>query len=89
MCKYLKFDDSPEALNRFYSNEQLEPPTHTVLMGDFMSMAKHDIVCPVCFDSKGVLVNYSSVQPCWTCQEKGFKIVQFSTRWQKFLKRWF
>lgn len=94
--KYLKIGNDAEGLNNFHTKE-LETLAHQIYEGDFMGMCKHDIACHVCFNNpaiicKDVSINNKpahkkwSVQPCHSCQEKGFMTVKMPKILRRFLK---
>jgi len=94
--KYLEQDFSFDGIVKFYT-EKLEPLKHKTHEGDFMGMCDHDIPCHVCFDNHAMICKEVSspprvaahkrwsVQPCQSCQDKGFMTVKMP----KFLRRFF
>ncbi len=51
----------------------------------YMAMS-HDYSCPVCRENHAILDGSNGVMgPCWSCQEKNWKIIQVDKRswWEK------
>ena len=78
---YLREAPFYEAMDTFYSADEVAPLAHTIWTGDFMSLAKHDVACPICFERHAML--YRSVTPgawrqqfypCRICSENGWRI---------------
>lgn len=81
--KYLLEAEHAEAMAAWAVRDGPEPVTHKVFTHDFMAMAKHDIPCVVCFDSKAVIERdvtpgrfRQTVQPCHSCQSRGWRVRQ-------------
>jgi hypothetical protein len=57
-----------------------------VFMHDSGMVSTHDYSCPVCREDHAVLDLSSGImQPCWSCQEKGYVIIKRSPPRKKFL----
>lgn len=87
--QYLKEADFNESMSVVYSDLKPAPLTHTIWVGDFMGMAKHDVACPVCFNNKAIThLNCDSgertFQPCSDCQEDGFFVGRIP-RWLRWV----
>ncbi len=56
-----------------------------VYMHDSGMMATHDYSCPVCRIEHACLeLSCGLMQPCWGCQEKGYKLIKTVAKVSRF-----
>lgn len=79
--KYLREADHETAMKVWASGETPEPLTNTIWTFDFMALSKHNIPCPVCFNSPACLSRNvtpgaycQSIEPCTDCTSRGWRI---------------
>ncbi len=68
--------------------QDVKPKDVNVWRHDSGMIMTHDYSCPCCRDSSAVIDGSTGLmQPCWGCQEKGYKLVKIDKRkwWQKLL----
>ncbi len=67
--------------------DKLEVKDVQVHMHGSLMACTHDYSCPVCREEKAVLSS-GIMQPCWTCQVEGFRVVQrdLDKIWWQFWK---
>lgn len=70
---------------------RVKPKDVTVWRHDSGMVMTHDYSCPVCREKSAVLdCNTGLMQPCWECQEKGYRLVKIHKHnWiKKLIKRY-
>lgn len=67
----------------------VKPKDVTVWMHGSGMIMTHDYSCPVCRENSAVLDGGTGLmQPCWGCQDAGYKLVKRDNRsWWKSLTR--
>jgi len=69
---------------------ELEPKDVNVYMHCSGIACTHDYSCSVCRTNKAVLsLDEGLMQPCWGCQEVGYKLIKKSTKHDSLFKRLF
>jgi len=60
-----------------------------IVINDFggAPYAKHNMPCAVCGKKKAVFeINYGRFQPCWECQDAGWRTVRFNGWFGRLLR---